>query len=199
MVLIEQADVWLFHAVNQKMVHPAADDLMVFLTTFRLSWPVFFFAALFILIRKGRAGALVILLALCAVGISDYTASGILKPLFQRVRPCFALEGCRLLVEQSHSFSFASSHAANAAAVAGTVWIYFYRNGPVADKLFSILLSLYAFFVAYSRVYVGVHYPADVLAGSIIGICSALLVYVIWSWLYKNVITLMIMRRELRP
>ncbi|MBV5319873.1 MAG: phosphatase PAP2 family protein [Chlorobium phaeobacteroides] len=199
MVLIEQADVWLFREVNQNMVHPAADGLMVFLTTFELSWPIFFVAALVILLRKGREGALIILFSLCAVGIADYTASGILKPLFQRIRPCFVLEGCRLLVDQSHSFSFASSHAANAAAVAATIWIYFYRNGSIVDKLFSLLIALYAFFVAYSRVYVGVHYPSDVFAGSFIGICSALLTYIIWSWLYKNVIRMMIMRRELKP
>ena len=57
-------------------------------------------------------------------------------------------------------------------------------------------MILYGIAVAFSRVYVGVHYPGDVLAGMIIGICSATLVYLVVSWLWKNVVQLRIMRKE---
>ena len=187
MSLIEQADVWLFRLLNHNLVNPAADDLMVFLTSGRLSWHIFVLAALFMVIRKGQTGFLVILLALLAVGLSDYTASGILKPLVQRIRPCFALDHVRLLISQPQSYSFASSHAANSAAVAVITWIFFHQ-GVLVEKLFTGLMIFYALSVSFSRVYVGVHYPGDVFAGMVIGICSAFLVYLVFSWLLKNII-----------
>ena len=187
MSLIEQADVWLFRLLNHNLVNPAADDLMVFLTSGRLSWHIFVLAALFMVIRKGQTGFLVILLALLAVGLSDFTASGILKPLVQRIRPCFALDHVRLLISQPQSYSFASSHAANSAAVAVITWIFFHQ-GVLVEKLFTGLMIFYALSVSFSRVYVGVHYPGDVFAGMVIGICSAFLVYLVFSWLLKNII-----------
>ena len=187
MAPLEQADVWLFRLLNHNLVNPAADDLMVFLTSGRLSGHIFVLAALFMVIRKGKTGFLVILLALLAVGLSDYTASGILKPLVQRIRPCFALDHVRLLISQPQSYSFASSHAANSAAVAVITWIFFHQ-GVLVEKLFTGLMIFYALSVSFSRVYVGVHYPGDVFAGMVIGICSAFLVYLVFSWLLKNII-----------
>lgn len=195
-----EIDAGIFRWINQIMVHPALDDLMVFLTTFRLSSHIFLLAALFIIIRKQRGAFVVLLFTLLAVGLADYTASGILKPLFQRIRPCFALQGCRLLIDQSHSYSFASSHAANSAAVASMIWIFFRRGEPV-ERLFSAVMVLYAFLIGYSRIYVGVHYPGDVLAGMTIGCTSAGLVYLALSWLFKNVIQPRFLsgRRPLKP
>ena len=195
MALIEQADVWLFRLLNLNLVNPAADDLMVFLTSGRLSWHIFVLASLFMVIRKGKTGFLVIFLALLAVGLSDSVASGILKPLVQRIRPCFALDHVRLLISQPQSYSFASSHAANSTAVASITWIFFHR-GVLVEKLFTGTMILYALSVSFSRVYVGVHYPGDVLAGMVIGIGSAFVIYLIFSWLLKNIIQPRQMRQE---
>jgi len=195
MALIEQADVWLFQLLNLHLVHPSADDLMVFLTRVKLSWHIILLAALFMIIRRGKSAFLVIVLALFAVGIADVVASGILKPLVQRIRPCFVLDHVRLLVSQPWSYSFASSHAANSAAVATVIWIFFYR-GPFVEKLFTIIMVLYALAISWSRVYVGVHYPGDVIAGMMIGVCSAMLVYLISSWVLKNIMQPRIMRRK---
>ncbi len=192
---IEQADVWLFRLLNHNLVNPAADDLMVLLTGGRFSWHIFVLVAFFMVIRKGKGGFLVILLALIAVGLADSVASGILKPLVQRVRPCFALDHVRLLISQPHSYSFASSHAANSTAVATVTWIFFHR-GLLVEKLFTGLIICYAFVVSFSRIYVGVHYPGDVLAGMAVGICSALLVYLFFSWIMKNIIQPRLMLEE---
>jgi undecaprenyl-diphosphatase len=187
MSILEQADAWLFQRINLDLVHPAADDLMVFLTRDNLSGHIYLLAILFFVIRMGKDGVPAVILILIAVGIADFTASGLLKPLVQRIRPCFALDHCRLLVMQSRSYSFASSHAANSAAAAAMTWIFFHR-GLLIEKLFSVLMTVYAFLIAWSRIYVGVHYPGDVLAGMLIGIASAFLVYMTYSWLLKNVI-----------
>ena len=185
MGLLEQADTWLFRILNLHLVHPAADDLMLFLTNWKLSAHILVLAAAFMLIRKGKDGLVVILLLVIAVGIADFTASGIMKPLFHRVRPCFALDGVRLLVNQSHSWSFASSHAANCTAIASLVWIFFWR-GALVDKVFTIIMILYASLVAFSRIYIGVHYPGDVLGGMLIGLASATVVYTAAAWTIKR-------------
>ncbi|MEI6692102.1 MAG: phosphatase PAP2 family protein [Chlorobium sp.] len=195
MALIEQADVWLFQLLNLHLVHPAADDLMVFLTSESLSGHIYILAALFIAARKGREGVAIICLILLAVGLADFVASGLFKPFFQRVRPCYALEHVRLLINQPNSYSFASSHASNSAAAAVITWIFFHK-GELIEKLFTIIMFLYALLIAFSRVYVGVHYPGDVLTGMVIGVFSAALVYLLVSWLWKNIIQVHFMRYD---
>jgi len=184
---LEQVDAWLFQLLNHALAHPALDDLMLFLTKPKFSGHILWLTALFIVLRKGRDGFWIVLLLLLSVGIADYTASGIFKPLFQRVRPCFALEGVRLLVDQTHSWSFASSHAANSTAIATLIWIFFWK-GKLIDKLFTVTMIIYAAMVAFSRIYIGVHYPGDVLGGIVIGLASAALIYTAFAWVVKNVV-----------
>lgn len=184
---LEQADAWLFQLLNHSLACPALDDLMLFLTIPKLSGHIFVLLALFIAVRKGKEAFYLIALLLLAVGLADFTASGIFKPLFQRVRPCFALEGVRLLVDQSRSWSFASSHAANSTAIATLVWLFFWR-GEAVDKAFAVVVIIYAAMVSFSRIYIGVHYPGDVLGGIGIGLASAALMYTAFAWFVKNVV-----------
>ena len=187
MALLEQADIWFFRLLNLSLVHPALDDLMVFLTTPKLSLHILLLIALFVLVRAGKSGIAILLLVFASLGLADFIASGILKPLVQRIRPCFALDHVRLLISQPHSYSFASSHAANSAAVASILWIFFHR-GVFVEKLFTVLVILYALAIAFSRAYVGVHYPSDLLAGIMIGIGSAIFIYLLFSWVLKNIV-----------
>ncbi|MEI6652707.1 MAG: phosphatase PAP2 family protein, partial [Chlorobiaceae bacterium] len=60
----------------------------------------------------------------------------------------------------------------------------------------TIIMMLYALAISWSRVYVGVHYPGDVIAGMVIGVCSAMLLYLLYSWVLKNIMQPRIMRRE---
>ncbi|MCE1273180.1 MAG: phosphatase PAP2 family protein [Chlorobiales bacterium] len=199
MGVVEQADIWLFRLLNHSFVSPAADDLMLFLTRPNLSIHIILLAAAFMLVRRGKDGLTVLLLAGLAVGLADFTASGIMKPLFHRIRPCFALQGVRLLIDQSRSWSFASSHAANTAAIASIVWIFFW-HGRLVDRSFSLLMIIYALLVAFSRIYIGVHYPGDVLGGIVIGIMSAAVVYTIAAWLLKRFVHVAAMRQyHVRP
>ncbi|MGC8774889.1 MAG: phosphatase PAP2 family protein [Chlorobaculum sp.] len=192
---LEQADAWLFQLLNHGLASPALDDLMLFLTRPKLSGHILVLLVLFIVVRKGKDALLVIPLILLSVGLADFTASGIFKPLFHRVRPCFALEGVRLLVDQSHSWSFASSHAANSTAIASLVWLFFWR-GETVDKVFTVIVIAYASMVAFSRIYVGVHYPGDVLGGVVIGLASAAVIYTAFAWIVKNVVHRRVMQRE---
>lgn len=90
----------------------------------------------------------------------------LIKPLVARTRPYELIQGLVLLIEKPHDFSFPSGHSSAAFAAA---WVMF-RNLP---KKFGIPALVYASLMAFSRLYFGVHYPTDVLAGVIFGILYA--------------------------
>ena len=113
-------------------------------------------------------------IALCIL-LSDQISSSLLKPLVARLRPTHNPEIADLIHTvngyRGGRYGFVSSHAANAATFV-TFTALVFRN-----RLYTILLSLWAFFTAYSRVYLGVHYVGDVLCGALIGVLGGMGVY----------------------
>lgn len=113
-------------------------------------------------------------IALCIL-LSDQISSTLLKPLVARLRPTYNPEIADLIHTvngyRGGRYGFVSSHAANAATFV-TFTALVFRN-----RLYTILLSLWAFFTAYSRVYLGVHYVGDVLCGALIGVLVGMGVY----------------------
>lgn len=113
-------------------------------------------------------------IALCIL-LSDQISSSLLKPLVARLRPTHNPEIADLIHivngYRGGRYGFVSSHAANAATFVIFTALVF-RN-----RLYTILLSLWAFFTAYSRVYLGVHYVGDVLCGALIGVLVGMGVY----------------------
>lgn len=147
-------------------------------------WIPFYALLLFLIIRKDSNGfksvqwkqiiALVLTIAL-TITIADQLASGLLKPLIGRLRPSHnpSLEGIVHLLKNSNGdfyrggkYGFVSSHAANSFALA----IFIVK--VLASKRWSIVLLTWASFVSYSRIYLGVHYPGDILGGAIVGILA---------------------------
>ncbi|MCC6156880.1 MAG: phosphatase PAP2 family protein [Deltaproteobacteria bacterium] len=115
--------------------------------------------------RKGGAdGRRAVFAALAAVALADLFAAQILKPWIERPRPSIALDGVRLLVGKKSGFGFPSNHAANLAAAATAV--------ALLARRFAWPLAALAVFVGYTRAYVGVHYPLDVLGGWCVGIVA---------------------------
>ena len=113
-------------------------------------------------------------IALCIL-LADQISSSLLKPLVARLRPTHNPEIADLIRTvngyRGGRYGFVSSHAANAATFV-TFTALIFRN-----RYYSILLSLWAFFTAYSRVYLGVHYVGDVLCGALIGVLVGMGVY----------------------
>ena len=100
---------------------------------------------------------------------ADQASSDFFKPYFHRIRPCNnpALDGIvRVLVPHSNGFSFPSSHAANHFALALFSAI---TLGHLHKWVWPVAL-LWATVVAYAQVYVGVHYPVDVICGGLLGV-----------------------------
>ena len=108
------------------------------------------------------------------VGLSDFTTSGILKPLVCRLRPTHepGIDPIRLVNGYMGGlYGFCSSHAANTMSVA-LLFSLLYRN-----KIATTGLMIWVALNSYSRMYLGVHYPGDILAGLLIGSAYALLAY----------------------
>jgi undecaprenyl-diphosphatase len=171
----------LLFLVNRTLRNPVFDTVMPFVTNPReFRW--IYFAVLILLIlaslydkktKNDWSGLkqllLVLLLFVPLITISDQLSSSVLKPIFARMRPCHVLPDVRRLVDCGPGFSFPSSHAVNNFAVA-TLLVFFYRR-------LSWLFLTIATTVAYSRVYVGVHYPLDVIGGAFIGfLCGCFVV-----------------------
>ncbi|HNV68915.1 MAG TPA: phosphatase PAP2 family protein [Candidatus Ozemobacteraceae bacterium] len=171
-------DQQLFHLLNGGLTHPWLDYAMPIITDQKNWLP--FLAAIWFWLLLGRNGAhrrLAVLLVLIVIG-ADQMSSAVIKPLIRRARPCCAEPNARLLIPCKTSKSFPSSHAANTAGVAGVVWLE-------AGWRAGLPVWVIAVMVGYSRIYVGVHYPADVLCGHLLGLllgaCLIFLANRLWA------------------
>jgi undecaprenyl-diphosphatase len=162
----------LFYFCNHGLQNRLFDAVMPVVTDLNQHWYGLWFAALLwllLLVRGGKAGRIAALLLVPTVTFTDQLNSFFLKNLIVRLRPCHTLPDVHLLVGCGGGHSFPSSHAVNTFAAA-LVLAYFLPRWTWAFFSFAII-------VAFSRVYVGVHYPSDVLGGSIIGLlCSGLVI-----------------------
>lgn len=166
---LKNCDRWLFTKINQDWTTPFLDTIFPFWRE-AMTWiPLYLFLLLFVLINFGKKAWPWIIGLVLTVTITDQISSHILKPLVDRPRPCHDLllaDHIRLLLNYcSDSRSFTSSHAANHFGVG--IFI-FYTMKPYF-KNWSYLFLLWAATVSYGQIYIGVHYPLDVLFGALLG------------------------------
>ena len=159
--------------IHQYMTNPIFDLLMPFITH-EENWvfPILLLL-LFLGIKGGKRGKITLLLLIIALSITDSLCAQVLKPLFERIRPSHLnIEGINLLVSKGGKWSMPSNHAANMFTLS-VVLSYFYQKTSLA--IYSLALL-----IAFSRVYVGVHFPGDVIAGAFIGYITSWLALTLW-------------------
>jgi undecaprenyl-diphosphatase len=155
----------MFRLLNEGWFHPVLDRVMPLATDARNYTLPFILAAALILLVGRLRGMRFLALATVSVVVADAVSAHVFKQAFFRTRPCIALEGVRQLVGCVNSPAFPSNHAVNAAALATLAILYMPRLWPLAVAP--------AMLVGYSRIYVGSHYPLDVLVGGALGIAMA--------------------------
>lgn len=125
-------------------------------------------AGLFLIFKKTRRIGVMIFIALV---LSAVINNVLLKNIFMRVRPYDAIEELTRMIGIQSDYSFPSGHAATSFAVATIIY-------KTMDKRYGILALILAFLISLSRLYLGVHYPTDILAGFFIGnLIGTLVVY----------------------
>ena len=172
---IDSLDKALLMLINN--AHSPWLDQILWTLTHTLPWIPFYLLALYLIfICYRRQTWKVLVVIVLAVSLADLTSSGILKPLVQRPRPSHNPELTLHLHENTDGslykgglYGFPSSHAANSSTIAIIVFLFlkkFYRRcWPL-----TLLLTSYVLVFCYTRVYLGVHYPSDILGGLLIGI-----------------------------
>lgn len=162
-------DKQLFLLINQGLSNPVFDWLLPILRNPYTWAPVYLFLIIFFIKNYGKLGVIVVLCTLANFAISDGVSSHLIKNAVKRVRPCNDIEfkhDIHVRVRCGSGFSFTSSHATNHFAMA-FFWVILFRRKWKHAMWLSIT---WAALISISQVYVGVHYPFDILCGAIIGI-----------------------------
>lgn len=177
MNLIHTLNAWdthLFLYLNG--IHSTFFDGVMYAFSEKLTWIPLYIAVLYIVVKYWKRDAIwvVLSLVLCIV-FADQVSSGIIKDLVQRPRPSQTaeLQAVIHLVNDYHGgkYGFVSSHAANSIGFALLSSLLFKR------KFYTFAIFTWAILTAYSRIYLGVHYPLDILGGAIVGTLGALLCF----------------------
>ena len=177
----------VFILINQGISNQLFDWVMPVITDWdkTLIGRLLIIAGAILLFWKGEKNKRILVpLIFLTILFTDQLSSSALKNLVQRPRPChlingnYVMDNLRLLVTCGAGFSFPSSHAANSFAVSTLLTIYYPK--------ISWVFILFALLVSFSRIYVGVHYPLDVVGGAATGILCSFILYFIWSFMKNN-------------
>lgn len=176
--MINTFDKTLYKLANQTLSAEWLDPVMYYFSHKYFWIPLYCIVMVFI-IQTFRKKAIVAILALAIVVVAaDRISSGVMKPYFKRTRPCHEMELTPRQVSNvfcSDTGSMPSSHAANHFGVAMFMVLLFGYSRKSA-----LFWFVWAAAIAYSRVYLGVHYPTDVMAGAVLGIAIGWLLYKIY-------------------
>jgi membrane-associated phospholipid phosphatase len=173
-------DQHLFIKLNSQWTNPFFDAVLPYFRDSVFWAPFYLFILAFLTLNFGAKGFWWSIAFVCTIALTDVIGARVIKETVNRLRPCMDPEfsfHVRLLLKQcSGSSSFVSNHAANHFGMA-TFALLTFRG---IFKKWMYLAYVWAFFIAYAQVYVGVHYPLDVLGGAVLGI----LVGSLTAWIF---------------
>lgn len=181
---LKNIDTQLFLFFNG--IHGPIGDFVMYWLSDKYIWVALYAFLLYLLFRYyGKKAFILVVLVALLITISDQVSVHLFKNVFQRLRPCHepALEGMVYTLGRcGGKFGFISSHASNSFAIAVFMALLLWKN----LRIMAIIMLVWAAMVSYSRVYLGVHYPGDILVGGIVGALEALMVYGLWLIIPKS-------------
>ncbi len=151
-------------------IHNSFFDFVMYWISQTAVWIPLWFFFIYIIIKKYKEYSWVIILTLfISVGLSDFLSVHLFKNIFERLRPCHNPELSSIVhIVKNHcggKYGFVSSHSANMFSIATFLFLAFKKDFPKSIYLVFAWASL----IAYSRIYLGVHFPADILGGAFLG------------------------------
>jgi 4-amino-4-deoxy-L-arabinose transferase-like glycosyltransferase/membrane-associated phospholipid phosphatase len=176
---LHSIDLRLFYLVNHSLSNRCFDRLMPFVSDSPWFACILFCISIFLLWKGGARGRICVLVLLLSVAIGNWLICDSIKHAVGRLRPFHVLTDAHLRVSMGDSYSFPSSHAANWFSAAMVMLIYFRRT--------VWLMVPMALLVGISRVYNGVHYPSDVVAGWLLGAGYSAAVVIMFDGLWRQV------------
>jgi membrane-associated phospholipid phosphatase len=172
MNFIINIDQQVFYFINNTCHFEALDKVMPYWRSMYLWIPLYIFFTTFLIEKFGKKGWIYLLCLAITIGCSDTISSKYIKKSVERARPCQDISRnleymheVKLLIPCGSGYSFPSSHATNHFAIALFIILTFARR----KKWLKRSLIIWASTIALGQVYVGVHYPLDVICGGILG------------------------------
>lgn len=174
---IEDFDLVILEWIANNLHNPILDKIFIILTTLGDNGFIWIIIALILLITKKykKVGFLI----LCALLLNLILVNGLLKNIVQRARPFDAVPTVKLLISKPSSFSFPSGHTSSAFAAVGVIV-------PMMKKYRRYFIGL-GLLIAFSRMYLFVHYPTDILGGVVMGILCAKIVLILVEIIYSRI------------
>jgi len=179
---IDEWDKWLLQKINSQWTNSFFDWVLPYFRDSVFWAPLYLFIIVFMAVNFGKKGVWWSLGFHGTVVLADTIGAKVFKEGFQRLRPCndpeFSMYVRLLLKRCAGGYSFTSNHAANHFGLATFVVLTF--RGVFHNWIY--LAYLWAFFIAYAQMYVGVHYPTDILGGALLGTLSG----AFFAWGFKK-------------
>jgi len=187
---IGNCDTALFILINNGCKNSLFDAVMPIVSDFRYFILPFVLVWLFFFLRKGKKARWLSIVFVILIGITDNLSSSLIKPMVNRPRPYYTLDGVhyyrygwkwaqKAISKKGESRSFPSTHATN--VFGGATFL-----SMILPRAWTIFF-IFAMMVGYSRIYLGIHYPLDVIGGAAIGILSASIAIWSFNWIWKKI------------